>query len=168
MRPRVGGAHWPVLLWCRSAASGFPLLTLFAGKCEMCQDTVCCLRPSDWDVAHNIARSKGGSMMLDNLRVTCWARCLMEIGNTEGSTRPAEIRSNSAAAALNLCSIIRQTEHARPAITFLQAAVAFHLLQKVVLVLRVICPVEFMCKTAIECSHRLLRCPTHLRGSFHQ
>ena len=67
----VGGSHWPVLLWCRSAASGFPLLTLFAGVCEMCQDTVCCLRPSGWDVAHNIARNKGGSMTLDNLRVSC-------------------------------------------------------------------------------------------------
>lgn len=47
------------------------LLTFFAGKCEMCQDMVCCLRPSGWDVAHNIARNKGGSMMLDNLRVSC-------------------------------------------------------------------------------------------------
>jgi hypothetical protein len=37
----------------------------------MCGDWVCCLRPSGWDVAHNIARNEGGSMMLDNLRVSC-------------------------------------------------------------------------------------------------
>ena len=47
------------------------LLTFSSGKCEMCGDTVCCLRPSGWDVAHNIARNKGGSMMLENLRVSC-------------------------------------------------------------------------------------------------
>ena len=37
----------------------------------MCGDSVCCLKPSGWDVAHNIARKTGGSMMLDNLRVSC-------------------------------------------------------------------------------------------------
>ena len=37
----------------------------------MSGDVVCCLRPSGWDVAHNIARNKGGSMILENLRVSC-------------------------------------------------------------------------------------------------
>ena len=37
----------------------------------MCGDTVCCLKPSGWDVAHNIARSEGGDPMMDNLRVSC-------------------------------------------------------------------------------------------------
>ena len=37
----------------------------------MCGDSVCCLKPSGWDVAHNIARTDGGDMTIENLRVSC-------------------------------------------------------------------------------------------------
>jgi hypothetical protein len=81
----------------------------------MCGDSVCCLKPSGWDVAHNIARTDGGDMTIENLRVSCPA-CNRYTGTLHFDDEKRR-RQNRFASERNLSSACTFTPEAITSIT---------------------------------------------------
>jgi hypothetical protein len=65
------------------------------GQCEMCGDRLCCLEPSSWHCAHNVAWTRGGSHDVENRRVSC-PKCNMST-STLNFDEQAELRRPSPA-----------------------------------------------------------------------
>ena len=74
------------------------------GHCEMCGDRLCCLEPSGWHCAHNVAWTRGGSHDVENRRVSC-PKCNMST-STLNFDEQAELRRPSPSQPATLATYI--------------------------------------------------------------